>query len=482
MARQHGRPRRSHTHGCVPWRLAAGRLQLPYPVPFETPAQPSLFPLHLAYFTGSNGTLLAGNALFPLGAKGAYLLDRGVCSYDLDVQSAIFSQITSAVPNGIVDGIHSPCSGKGYSSLCDVLAGITISNVSAGVDLATFIDRNRIDSPYGGFVMLVNSTTDYRAFLNSASDSFNYTFTFDLSNPSSRGSGGILDVSYARNGEFDTGAFSQTIDGAEESNVPSSISDGVFSSALEKQAQPLPENITEFLNPKNKLPPECCGPSQPSYCYAPCANVPAAVPPPEGAYDDPSWYDVKYCGTSAPGAGGNDPADALLTIVSFEAGKQGMPTTAQNSLGATMTAKRADNPNEFQNVRCNFWPTYQTDHQCFPCISESGMCCPNGPPVPVCEVVARAKRVNVLPDKVELVWFDGPDLTKIGSAAFAPEYNNEALAIYLLLLAADANFSSSSCSTSFGPPVLPTQQLCQRQEEFNPFSRVFAHASGSASN
>lgn len=98
----------------------------------------------------------------------------------------------------------------------------------------------------------------------------------------------------------------------------------------------------------------------------------------------------------------------------------------------------------YQHFRCNFYPTYETDAQA----------------VPVCEVVARAKRLNVMPDTVELVWFDGPDLDHVGST----EYGNEAFALFLALRGAGADTSS----------------LCQRQGEVNVLTRRFAHGSGFA--
>jgi hypothetical protein len=73
--------------------------------------------------------------------------------------------------------------------------------------------------------------------------------------------------------------------------------------------------------------------------------------------------------------------------------------------------------------------------------------------------VARAKRLNVFPDTVELVFFDGPDLQHVGPS----EYGNEAFALYLALLGAGAN----------------TSALCNRQPETLVQTRRFARGLGS---
>lgn len=433
------------------------------PYPLVSAGSPLTLPLQLGYFTGSNSTQLAGNASLPPGVKGAYLFERGVCSADIDLYDAILNPIANQAPQTALNGIET-CNGA-LGGLCQIFVGLGASSLSVGVDVASFIDRDSLVTPYGGFVMLFNSLTNYDlGALNSAQVSFNYTYRFGLSTTDAQGSPGILTTSVTRNGEYDTGAFSQTIDNGLEGAVPKTISDQVFLGALAQQAHGVPANIAHYLEPNMKLPPECSGPIQPHYCYAPCQSVPALrPPPPTTGYDDPSWYDISYCGTAPPDAPGNDVADNLDAAVTLEAGIVGISGQGAGELGATMRAVRSQNTSELANVRCNFWPSYESDYPCtfggpFPN-------CPNGPPVPVCEVVARAKRLNVLPDKVELVWFDGPDLSLIRGNTFQPEFNNEALALYVLLTATNG-----------------THQLCQRQEEFSPFSRVFAHATGSASD
>lgn len=88
--------------------------------------------------------------------------------------------------------------------------------------------------------------------------------------------------------------------------------------------------------------------------------------------------------------------------------------------------------------------------------------------MPTCEVVVRAKRLNVLPNAVELVWFDGPDLAHIGS----DEYGNEAFSAYLALLGAHQDTSLLCGST--------TNLLTANGQAAVPYSPRFAHGIRSA--
>lgn len=403
-------------------------VSIPFPVTPEVcsrgiachPGTPqSDWPLSLGQFTGSDSVPLGGNAASRPGPKGAYLLQRGVCAYDVDLQKKVVDAMTSTVPYKVKQGI-----------LNSTLGVFNVeSNVLVSLGAASFIDRINVARPFGGVVTQLTAEVDYQAVLNPAFIGLNETYTFGLTN-------GILSVTPAQNGEHDTGAFSGSIASNLTSSLPQQIANSVYVGALAQQAQPIPAPAPASSDGgPGPTPPECQGSGPwPSTCFRPCINLPSTFPPKldESNTDDSSWYQTQYC---APGA------QMLVDAATVGAASYPLQGMGIGDVPLILWSTTRDG-GSFNHVRCNFYPTYETD----------------ATPVPVCEIVVRAKRINVMPDQVELVWFDGPDLDHIGTS----EYGNEAFALFLALRGANSS----------------TSVLCNRTEEINVLTRRFAHGFG----
>jgi hypothetical protein len=198
---------------------------------------------------------------------------------------------------------------------------------------------------------------------------------------------------------------------------PTTIANDIYLQALAQQAQPFPGNglgvDCSKKNSDGQLDPGC---------YTPCEGVgddpsqwPAAL---SGSnIDDSSWYAQSYC---AKVAGELDIAAA------GGAQNYGLTVPEQSQIQGILSQTRPNNANEYQNVRCNFYPTYE-----IPTVPGTRIDMPATKTFaqPTCEVVARAKRINVFPDKVQLVWFDGTDVAHAGT----DEYTSEPFALYLAL-------------------------------------------------
>jgi hypothetical protein len=371
----------------------------------------------LGQFTGSNATPLSGNAGNSSGVKGMYLFNRGVCAYDVDIQSVILSQFTSALPPQVRAAVE-----NGLAK--DVAKVATPGKATVVLNAVSYVDRQTLSAPVGGLITKLDVGVTWNVPLVPLSNTFeslNYTYQFVLTN-------GILSFAPTQNNQYHSGTFAETIEGQIVGQIPPAIVGTLYMQSLAQQAQAIPA-------PNG--PASCSGPNpRPSSCFIPCAPplpspLPAQLSPTNT--DDSAWYNTSYCSRLA---------NALYDAAAAGDGAYGTIPTNVN-VAQLLTAFRPDNANLYQNVRCNFYPTYETDTQA----------------VPVCEVVARAKRINVFPDTVELVFFDGPDLQHVGSS----EYGNEAFALYLALLGAKAN-----------PNI-----LCARPEELAVRTRRFARGVGS---
>jgi hypothetical protein len=224
------------------------------------------------------------------------------------------------------------------------------------------------------------------------------------------------------------GNAGQGILNALEAVVPSTLSNTVYLTALQQQTRPVPA-----LSAAKR--PECSGSgSKPSSCYVNCVLPDTFTPPanldPGGSVDDSSWYNTSYCSAAA----GNLRNAAAINGAATYGITDPTGTTQADIGGLFQETRSGSKPALYKYVRCNFYPTYESDSS----------------PVPVCEVAVHAKRLNVLPDKVELVWFDGPNLAPISSGnpgVSTAEYSNEAFAAYLALLGTGADTSQLCAST-----------------------------------
>jgi hypothetical protein len=406
-------------------------LEIPYPVSLAG-STVSSWPLSTALFTGSSSTPFAGASAADNGSvKGLYLEQRGVCAYDVDLQDkagqGIVDQYLAASASSIRDQIESGAS----------FLGVTLGVAPTRVDAASFLSRDKENVISGGFVTNVTFDVQWSLPVNNANDSFNYTFVFDLND-------GILDVTPTLNHEFDYGAFSGTLASKIEESFPSTIANTVYLAALAQQAQPIP-NINASTDGCTQR-----GSQRSPECYTACdvGMDPNSWPPPldaSASVDDSSWHKMDYCRTITN----------LVASQSHDAAiAYGLSETDATTVRSQITAPLASDPDSFANVRCNFYPAYEAGTINRP---------DGGSPayaVPTCEIVARAKRLNVFPDKVELVWFDAPDLAHVGP----DEYSNEAFAIYLAL-------------TKFGSGGT----LCARQPEVS-FGTSIGFAHGSAND
>ena len=428
-------------------------------IPFPSLA-PTTLPLALMDFTGSRAVSIGiypPSDSFPAtpplpffgGVQSAYLQRLGVCAYDVDIQSSIVNKITSTLP-GLVD------TGIAQKAVFD---GISLNATArTTVDVASFINRTNIAAPYGGLVTIIDANAKYAPLLiaggavPSTENLLNYTFTFGFTyGPQS----GIFSLSPALNAWRDEGGVAdlatQIRDGLETA-IPSTLANTVYLQALAARAQPVPTGV---LEPN----PACSGSGNlPSSCYVPCHLPPEGFTPPakldpSKSVDDSSWYDTSYCESAANIVLANGAAKGASIYGIAD------PNT-QTAIGELFQQTRPGQPNLYKYVRCNFYPTYETDAS----------------PVPVCEFVVHAKRMNVLPGTAELVWFDGQNLAPISSSnpgVDSSEYSNEAFATYLLLLVGGQDTGKLCQSTA--------QQAAASDGTFAlaPLAHHFAHGAGS---
>jgi hypothetical protein len=367
------------------------------------------------YFTGSNSTPFDGPAGDERGSiKGLYVYRHGVCSTEVDLQT-LMATLRDQAPSSFADTI---------GDIKEInFDGIYVQKLDT-FNVASFVQKRNASAIEGGFVMaFALRFISGVPFIPDSVAGRNTTFTFGLDR-------GIVSATATQNsGTFD-GDFRDYIEPKLDAKVNPSISGGIKLNALTQQAQPIPSPAPGCTNSTN---PACF-----EACVGDGISDPATWPPQldKSSPDDSSWYNASYCG----------PAAALLRAgVAEGAMAAGITSPAdQNALANALTSKSPDG--RFDNIRCNFYPTYVQGN-------------PNvlgGRPKPVCEVVARAKRLNVFPDALELVWFDAPTLQSVGR----DEYGNEAFALYLLAKGQGAE-----------------GKLCSRRPALDLRHRPFAHAS-----
>lgn len=400
----------------LPWGLA-----IPYPIDNAHRDFGSETPLSREQFTGSASTPLADLAGINTTAEGSpqgiYVYHHGVCAAAIDLRSQVLQTILATGPASIRDGIND-----------GIYTGLQGDPHIEAFNLAAFVETGPIDTLFGGFIMQLGVRMPWQSppFVNAAVIARNYTFSFVLDN-------GILSATSEKNaGGYDTGFASNTIATSLDKKLPATIPAGIKRAALEQQAQPIPTL---------QQPAECSSDAdlKPAYCYQTCSNVddpgqwPKALEADDA--DDSAWYKKEYCQAYA--------GFILGTGVTIGAEAYGIPSGDVPGLRDQLIGD--DGNGNFRNVRCNFHPKYVAPDQ-----SVYG-----GRPQPVCEFVVRAKRLNVFPDSLELVWFDAPARDAVPSSEY-----DEAFAVYLL--ASSQGKASTLCTTS---PF------------FSPKERPFAHVS-----
>jgi hypothetical protein len=284
----------------------------------------------------------------------------------------------------------------------------------------------------GGFVL---AFVEHFVFFDNitADASRNITATFGLQR-------GILSITPHTNVDVYHGPLGDLVDPLIDQKVSTMLGPKFFLKTLAKQAV----GITALSTPPMV---DCSGPpsqSKPAACFIACDNVPSALPAPADANnpDDPSWYAATYCGRAD-----ND----LFVAATGGAMNAGLSNEDQNAIGVALTGVNLTThlpPDTLPNVRCNFHPSYVIPDA-------------NGNVQPVCEVIARAKRINVFPDQVEVVFFDGPSFNPF---ALRSEFTNPALGLF---------FALRSRATSSNPN--PESALCGRNPAAGTQTRRFAH-------
>ncbi len=383
-------------------------LEIAYPIDLSNRATGSVTNLNPSQFSGNPTTPLALEASGD-SVKSLYILQRGVCSTEVDLRSQILDAILQQLPDAVINGINDATPSPWAQGAPQIRA----------LGMSTFLTQLGPATPGGGFdqYLAVHVPWQWPPLVNDAAIVRNYSYTFVLNN-------GVLATTGSQNhsADCDTGFFSGTVANGLDGHIRQQVSNGIYLAALGKQA-------VAITNPTDD--PACKGnaATKPASCFVPCQQVPDDPKmwpkgPDNSNIDDSAWYDTSFCST---------PANLTLTI-GVEAGAdqqaaidpgfkaQLQQPGARDTLVQNLVGKRTDDPSKFKNIRCNFQPNYVTpDPNLF-----------GGRPPPVCEFVVRAKRLNVLPDSVELIWFDAAAIDKIP----ASEFPVEGLSVFLLTLKA----------------------------------------------
>ncbi len=414
----------------LPWALI-----IPYPLDTFVPGTESVTALLTQQFTGSPNTFLnalpcspdCGNPLQLVfgSVKGLYEYQHGVCSTEVQqgpVLSTILAQGPLALATGINAAIPSP-----------VEANPQID----AFNLASFVARTGPSNLTGGFVQQLAINVHYPS-PNQLADAVvrrNYTYHYVLDTGLHEG---ILTATSSTNNGFDTGGFSGSIASGIDSSLPSGITSGIELQALIggpfTQMQPIRSSSKALVcDPRIPL--------RPSHCFMQCANVPTQLPPGLSGtnLDDSAWYDKSFCLVPA--------IEEIRAGVAAGATAQGVNPADITQLQDNLTKVQPHDPTKSVNLRCNFHPNYEVD------------------PKPTCEIAVRAKRINVYPDTVELVWFDAPSLTEVGRDAFG----NEAFSVFLLSRAAGPSIPGDVGGSA--------ATLCSRQpNHLSTSNRTFVNA------
>ncbi len=350
--------------------------------------------LQQSEFSGGQRVNLAGPAAAGLGGggsiKGLYSYNHGLCSGTVDLIKDVVPAVLQANP------------GEDSFKLGDT--GRHLGNVyKSSTDqwmTASFVNIGEEGGLTGGLVLSFVQHIRFGPFgAISADASRNITATFILDN-------GIFSVSPRTNVSVYNGPFGDFADPIIDQKVRDTFAPTIRLKALEKQARPIPALLTG---------PECEGGGvKPITCFQKCIGVgdPSQYPKALTADnpDDSSWYTTTFCHPAAVQLG---------TAARSAAIAAGFPASQADTVVSALTGGNASGgfPDMSPNIRCNFHPSYV--------LASNG-----APPTAVCEVVARAKRLNVFPDQAELVFFDGQSFDH---ASLFAELQNPALGIYFAL-------------------------------------------------
>ncbi len=375
--------------------------------------------------------------------KGISVLRHGLCSQRQAIQGS-FSTVRNSVQ------FHSN----------NVVWAYDISDVG----LASFVDY----APKGGFVLSTHAdlwwTPVIFQVLEQARFDANLTYLFHLDD-------GVFSVDppivntwdFAGPDFFNLGH--DKVNQALKTKVPQ----GAKLAALEGpagtfkggQAQPVPAPF-----PPAGVNCSATNGPRPESCFQHCQSTDSVTMWAAGTYPDSgspaedigdpnkvdraSWHEADFCANAANNL-------HLLVL----GGGTTYPVSDPQALADTVTQPFNGDPNYYHNVRCNFYPKYELPGAVYNQSKDplTGKLIQTG--APVCEVIIRAKRLNVFPDSVEAVFFDGPNFQSVPP----DEFLNEAFGIYLAL---------SSLSPNIAPNAV--QQLCGRTPASTQSVRGFAHA------
>lgn len=382
-----------------------------------------------ALFSGATNVDFVGAAnSFGGSIKGLSVMRHGVCSFEQSIGGSL-STLASSIPlHGNVFVASYDISDLGVASFVSYAPG-------GGLVLSGQIDGQEVMLP------------PLPPIPTSFSIQANYTYTYGLDD-------GIFSVNASSN-TYDFSEVSGIAAGQFHGVLEKTIPDNVKLSALEGakgtfkggQAQPIPVILAGAMDPKCS---DTSGP-RPSSCFTLCASTdtvdmtnPSTWPAAEDlgdptTIDPPSWHDASFCSFPAAALGG--------AVSSAASTYPGMTANGPSILSSAVVEPLDGDATKLHNFRCNFHPRYEagtfasidpltTGHP-FNVGEKSIM---TGPPV--CEVIVRLKRVNVFPDTVEAVFFDGPSLQQVDPSDFA----NEAFGLFLGLGAFAPSAQSSMCA------------------------------------
>jgi len=304
--------------------------------------------------------------------KAAYIVKHGTCSassplqdilHQIDEQVFVSIQGTDRVPINIPEAPPIP-----PVPVCTTLGNHPIANYVHSIGWMS--EGQTPSSPTrGGFILGAWATDNGDAEIN-----VTYTFGLDTRPPYA----GVLKVIPTEN--------NSDSDGFAGGGMLSSIRDGLEGTGLTPAqgvcggtpSVPLPGTLelTAFAQQSKPVPTAGGGVAQ-------CTPQPEGFPSDDQLNADPMLaFSQKYC-------------DIGLTIkIALSSGEDhlGIPSTAaapyRNQIEQTLLSTIGGGQ-YWSNFRCNFHPTYSDK--------------------PACEVVTRASRIVAMPDRVELVWFDGRD-------------------------------------------------------------------------
>lgn len=454
----------------APLTFPPNGVTLPFAVsfPFPDQATPQLdWALTQNMFAGGGGAFPCGTfagaaASFEGSTKGISVMRHGVCSREASIQEKL-STLAGSLP------LHFNVLGFGY----DV----------ADLGVASFVDF----APKGGFVVTTQVDTSQIfpfpvPILVNPGFQRNYTYFFSLddgiasidsptvnisndSGPDPIGAGGMI-----------TGLLNDVMPNrvklaALEEGQPGEGQPGTFAGG---QAQPIPRGNDPVCSTTTG--------QRPAFCFTPCENNdtvdmsnPSTWPAPENAgdrskVDPPSWHDKQFC---------RQPVSLFTAFVSG-AGSPALASTLTEPL--TLSSGEVDST-KLHNWRCNFYPRYEAPTPAISVTSIDPLT--SGAPFnagakqittgpPVCELIVRIKRLNVFPDTVEAVFFDGSSLTTLDPGEST---GNEAFAVFTGLGAlpggAGAAGIAQMCKRK---PEQPGSSLqCGSDGICDQFSRSFAH-------